>query len=41
MTGAARFDAGKFDLASKLFEKMSITDDFPDFLTLWAYDNID
>ena len=39
--GAARFDAGKFDLASRLFEQMMTTGDFPDFLTLIAYEHLD
>jgi malate synthase len=39
--GAARFDAGKYDLASRLFEEMSISGDFPEFLTLRAYEFLD
>ena len=32
---------GRFDLAAKLFEDMMTRPDFPDFLTLVAYDHID
>jgi len=39
--GAARFDAGKFDLASQLFDRMTTGPDFPEFLTSVAYDYID
>jgi len=39
--GADRFDAGKFDLASTLFDRMMTGTDFPDFLTTVAYDYID
>jgi malate synthase len=39
--GAARFDAGKFDVASKLFEQMMTDGEFPEFLTLGAYDYLD
>ena len=39
--GTARFDAGKFPLAARLFEEMSTSDDFPAFLTLRAYDFLD
>jgi malate synthase len=35
--GAKRYDAGKFDLASELFEKMLLSDKLPEFLTLEAY----
>jgi malate synthase len=41
MIGAARADAGKYGLASRLFEQMTISDDFPDFLTLSAYEFLD
>jgi malate synthase len=41
LLGAARFDGGKFDLAARLFEDMSTTSDFPDFLTLGAYEHLD
>jgi malate synthase len=39
--GARRFDSGKFPLAAQLFEEMSISPDFPDFLTLRAYEFLD
>ena len=39
--GPARFDSGKFDLASKLFDQMMTGTDFPEFLTLVAYDYLD
>lgn len=35
--GEKRFNAGKFDLASELFEKMLISDKLSEFLTLEAY----
>ena len=38
--GDARFDAGKFDLARELFERICTADELPDFLTLVAYDHI-
>jgi malate synthase len=41
LIGAGRFDAGKFDIASQLFEQMMISDDFPEFLTLKAYEFLD
>ncbi|MCM4078971.1 malate synthase A [Paractinoplanes hotanensis] len=33
--------AGRFDDARKLFERVALADDFPDFLTTAAYDSID
>jgi malate synthase len=39
--GPARYDAGQFALASKLFDGMMTGTDFPEFLTLVAYDYID
>jgi len=41
LIGAGRFDSGKFDLAARLFEQMTISDDFPEFLTLTAYEFLD
>jgi malate synthase len=41
LIGPQRFDSGKFDLASKLFEDMMTRKDFSEFLTLVAYDYID
>ena len=37
----ARYDAGKFDLASRLFDQMMTGTDFPEFLTLVAYQYLD
>ncbi|MGH7568867.1 MAG: malate synthase A [Gemmatimonadales bacterium] len=39
--GAARFDGGKFELAAQLFGRMMTGPDFPEFLTLAAYDYLD
>ena len=39
--GAGRFDSGKFGLASKLFEQMMTSGEFPEFLTLVAYSQLD
>jgi malate synthase len=39
--GAERFAQGKFSTAAQLFEQMMTATDFPDFLTLKAYDDID
>lgn len=39
--GPEQFDAGRFDVASKLFEEMMISPEFPEFMTLVAYDHID
>jgi malate synthase len=39
--GAERFDAGRFALASKLFDQMMTGTDFPEFLTSVAYDYLD
>jgi malate synthase len=41
LVGPARFDAGHFGRAAKLFEDMSISEDFPDFLTVPAYGLLD
>jgi malate synthase len=35
--GPKRYDSGKFDLASELFEKMLLCEKLPEFLTLEAY----
>ncbi|RMF76032.1 MAG: malate synthase A [Acidobacteria bacterium] len=35
--GAERYDGGRFDLASRLFDELSTAERFPDFLTLPAY----
>jgi len=39
--GAARFDSGRFPLAARLFEDMMTRAEFPEFLTLVAYDHLD
>jgi malate synthase len=39
--GAERFDRGDFVPAARLFEQMMTGNDFPEFLTLVAYENID
>ena len=41
LIGASRFDSGSFEPASRLFEKITISDDFPEFLTLPAYELLD
>ena len=41
LIGPERYDAGKFDLASKIFEDMMTSDGYSDFLTLIAYEHID
>ncbi|MDQ2899018.1 MAG: malate synthase A [Acidobacteriota bacterium] len=38
---ASRIHSGKFELASRLFGEMMTSPDFPEFLTLVAYDYID
>jgi malate synthase len=40
MLGADRFDKGKFDLASRLFEQMMTSQVFDEFLTLKAYEYV-
>ncbi|MGP8245555.1 MAG: malate synthase A [Bryobacteraceae bacterium] len=41
LIGPARFDSGKFELASGIFERMMTSGDFPEFLTLAAYEYLD
>ena len=41
MVGPARFDSGKFDAAARLFEEMSTSEKFPEFLTVPAYELLD
>jgi len=38
--GAARYDNGNFELASRLFSEMSETPEFVEFLTLPAYERL-
>jgi malate synthase len=39
--GAVRFDSGKFDLAARLIEQITTGAEFPEFMTLVAYEHID
>jgi malate synthase len=39
--GAQRFAAGKFDAARELFDQITTTDDFVEFLTLPGYERLD
>jgi len=39
--GAGRFDSGKFDEAAELFREMTEAEEFPEFLTLAAYEHVD
>jgi malate synthase len=39
--GTERFDAGKFREAADIFAQLSEADEFPEFLTLAAYDHLD
>ena len=39
--GPERYDAGRFREASQIFEKLMTNEEFPEFLTLVAYDYID
>ena len=41
LLGEQAFGAGKYDDAAKMFEKLTLDDDFVEFLTLPAYDAID
>jgi malate synthase len=41
LLGAARYDGGRFDLASRLFDQMMTGSEFAEFLTLVAYDHLD
>ena len=41
LLGPARYDSGKFDLASRLFEEITLAKECPDFLTLGAYEYLD
>ena len=41
LLGAERFDKGHFHTAAQLYEQMMTSDEFPDFLTLVAYDHLD
>jgi malate synthase len=39
--GEEAWAAGRYDQARKLFERVALSDDFPDFLTTVAYESID
>jgi malate synthase len=39
--GVDRFTKGKFEMAAKLFDKMTTSDEFPEFLTLSGYEKLD
>jgi malate synthase len=39
--GEGPFESGRFPLATKLFEEMILSEAFPEFLTLVAYDHLD
>jgi malate synthase len=39
--GASRFDGGRYTIAARLFEDMVTGSEFPEFLTLVAYEHID
>jgi len=41
LIGSARFDSSNFDRAAQVFEEMSVSENFPDFLTVTAYDFLD
>jgi len=41
LLGTERFDKGHFDTAARLYEQMMTSDEFPEFLTLVAYDHLD
>ena len=41
MVGAERFDSGRYELASQIFEKVATEEEFTEFMTLVAYDHID
>jgi malate synthase len=39
--GDSKFNTGKFKLAAELFDQITIRDEFPEFMTLAAYEHID
>jgi malate synthase len=41
LVGKDQFDAGRYDLAARLFDELVTEDEFTDFLTLKAYDHLD
>jgi malate synthase len=40
LVGPERFGAGRYDLASRLFEKLSTQENLEEFLTLVAYEHL-
>ena len=38
---AARLDSGKLDLAARLFDQITTGAEFPEFMTLVAYEHVD
>jgi malate synthase len=41
LIGQARYDSGRFELASRLFEQLATSVELAEFLTLVAYDHLD
>jgi malate synthase len=41
LVGKDQFDAGRYDLAARLFDELVTENEFTDFLTLKAYDHLD
>src|SRR5262245_41660323 len=41
LRGSARFESGKFELAASLFEQIATGAEFPEFMTLVAYEHVD
>ena len=41
MVGAARFESGNYERAARLFEEMSLSGNFPEFLTVPAYTRLE
>jgi malate synthase len=41
LIGSARYDSGRFELASRLFERLATSDELEEFLTLVAYEHLD
>jgi len=41
LRGAAKFESGRFELATRLFDQITTGPEFPEFMTLVAYEHID
>jgi malate synthase len=41
LRGVARFESARFELAARLFEQITTGAEFPEFMTLVAYEHID